>query len=55
MDETVDSRLQVLAINSDSCVIRKQIWTAQTPGRFYPNIDLEWQSRQMVEEGSLEG
>jgi len=53
VDEAADAWCQALTINPDSYVIRKQIWSAQAPDRFYPKIDLEWQRQQMAKEGLL--
>jgi hypothetical protein len=35
----------------DNFVIRSQIWAVEHPEHFYPSVDREWQSMQLLREG----
>ena len=39
------------SLDPDNFTVRKQIWRAEHPERFYPTIDAEWQKEQMALEG----
>lgn len=40
-----------LALDPDNFLIRSQIWAAETPDRFWPVVDREWQQAQLLREG----
>ncbi len=44
-----------LALDPANFTVRKQIWRAEHPERFYPDIDLAWQKQQLVREGYAPG
>ncbi len=39
-----------LRVDPQNFVIRKQIWSARYPEKFYPTIDFEWQKGQLARE-----
>lgn len=42
---------EALEHDPDNFLIRSQIWAVEHPERFYPVVDREWQSLQLLEEG----
>ncbi|MBA2311794.1 MAG: thioredoxin family protein [Actinobacteria bacterium] len=42
---------QALEHDPDNFVIRSQIWAVEHPEHFYPVVDREWQSLQLLKEG----
>jgi hypothetical protein len=42
---------EALALDPDNFVIRSQIWVTEHPEHFYPVVDREWQSLQLLKEG----
>ncbi len=45
---------EALAADPENFIIRKQIWLAEHPERFHPEIDMEWQSEQLALERAAE-
>lgn len=50
-DEAVRAWRRALALDPANYTVRKQIWRAESPERFYPEIDQEWQKEQLAKEG----
>lgn len=42
---------RALDLDPDNFVIRSQIWAVENPEHFYPVVDREWQSVQLLKEG----
>ena len=42
---------RALDLDPDNFLIRSQIWVAEHPERFYPQVDLDWQYLQLEREG----
>ncbi len=42
---------QALARDPANYTVRKQIWMVRHPEKFYPTIDFDWQTEQLVKEG----
>jgi tetratricopeptide (TPR) repeat protein len=51
LDEAVSCWRTALANDPHNFTIRKQIWLAKHPEKFYPDIDLQWQREQLRREG----
>ncbi len=48
--EAIQEWQAALRIDPQNFVIRKQIWSARYPEKFYPTIDFEWQKGQLERE-----
>lgn len=53
-DEAVKEWETALKLDPENLTIRKQIWMCRHPERFHPEIDFEWQKRQLERERSEE-
>jgi peroxiredoxin len=40
-----------LELDPDNFLIRSQIWVAERPDRFYPVVDRDWQSAELIADG----
>jgi hypothetical protein len=49
--EAVERWRLALDHDPDNFVIRSQIWAVEHPEHFYPVVDREWQSMQLLKEG----
>ncbi len=49
-DEAVAEWKAALHLDPENLVIRKQIWAACYPEKFYPTIDFDWQKDQLTRE-----
>lgn len=49
--EALDAWRRALRLDPANFTVRKQIWRAENPERFYPEIDHEWQKEQLAREG----
>ncbi len=49
--EALHAWRRALALDPANFTIRKQIWRAECPERFYPEIDNDWQKEQLAKEG----
>lgn len=52
-DAALQAWRRALALDPANFTVRKQIWRAEFPERFYPEIDFEWQQEQLKREGYL--
>ena len=41
---------RALELDPDNFVIRKQIWLIKYPEKFHPEVDYEWQKKQLAKE-----
>jgi hypothetical protein len=41
---------RALELDPRNFTVRKQVWRAEHPERFYPTIDAEWQKEQLARE-----
>lgn len=51
VDRAVEVWRQALELDPDNFLIRSQIWAVEHPEHFYPVVDREWQSLQLLKEG----
>jgi hypothetical protein len=52
--EAVAAWREALRLDPENLTIRKQIWAAEHPERFHPEIDFGWQQGQLREERAAE-
>jgi tetratricopeptide (TPR) repeat protein len=53
-DEAIQEWQAALRIDPENLVIRKQIWAARHPEKFFPTIDVAWQQEQLRQERAAE-
>jgi hypothetical protein len=53
-DDAVAAWREALRIDPGNFTIRKQIWVAEHPEKFYPTIDFDWQQEQLARERAQE-
>ena len=49
-DEALAAWRDALRLDPDNFTIRKQIWAAEHPEKFFPEIDFDWQQGQLARE-----
>jgi len=49
--EALDLWKQALQLDPENFLVRSQIWVAEHPEHFYPTVDRDWQSLQLLKEG----
>ena len=49
-DEALAAWRDALRLDPDNFTIRKQIWAAEHPEKFFPEIDFAWQQEQLARE-----
>ena len=54
MTEAVVAWRDALRLDPENFTIRKQIWVAEHPEKFFPTIDLAWQQEQLAAERERE-
>ncbi len=54
MEEAVAAWRDALRLDPENFTIRKQIWVAEHPERFFPTIDFAWQQEQLAAERERE-
>jgi len=52
--EAVAAWREALRLDPENFLIRKQIWVAEHPERFFPTIDFPWQQEQLAAERERE-
>jgi peroxiredoxin len=52
--EAVSAWRDALRVEPENFIIRKQIWAAEHPGKFFPKIDFAWQQEQLAAERGQE-
>ncbi len=54
MEEAVAAWREALRLDPENFTIRKQIWAAEHPEKFFPRIDFAWQQEQLASERERE-
>ena len=52
--EAIAAWKDALRLDPENFTIRKQIWAAECPEKFFPEIDFAWQQRQLAAERARE-
>jgi hypothetical protein len=50
-DRALERWRRALALDPDNFLIRSQIWATESPDRFWPAVDRDWQQAQLLREG----
>ncbi len=53
-EEAVTAWREALRLDPENFTIRKQIWAAEHPEKFFPEIDVAWQQEQLAREREQE-